>query len=132
MRVSIRGIDKPTLLVALFNSAKLKVDLNLPRYVMTTEDAQHLLDGGKFFYEMFKGRSLYFDIGGQEISTELYDVDNGEGAAEKIINKLREQGNSTIPPMVVNFRDCDRVTPHFNGEMVCCENEETFFYPGLG
>lgn len=105
--VDITGIDKASLLAALYNSAS-PMGMGMLHYdpnVMTREDALVIIEGGDDLTSMFggssRGRSLYFDyvkgrplkvdLSGDTLDTRLYDRDQGNGAAAKIIAKLQSE-----------------------------------------
>ena len=48
---------------------------------MTTEEAQSLLDEGQTYFDYVNGRVMKIDLSSDELKTDLYDRDNGQGAA---------------------------------------------------
>ena len=66
---------------------------------MTTREAQALIDeqanrnpgepSPQIYFDYVKGRVMKVDLSGDEFSPRLYDRDNGQGAAEGVINALR-------------------------------------------
>jgi hypothetical protein len=104
--VSIKGIDKAALLAALYNHSRpmgMGI-MQARRGDMTIEEARQQIDIGDDSKRMFgsrAGRDLYFDyvwgrplkidISGDELRTALYNRDNGQGAAERIVEKLRSE-----------------------------------------
>lgn len=107
MDVNIEGLDRAELLAALYNSAK-PLGMGLLHFVpgdMPIEEAQSILDGvagersvwmnvggshGQWLYfDYLKGRVIKCDLGEDEMRTDLYNRDNGRGAAEGIVKALR-------------------------------------------
>lgn len=87
---NITGLDKAKVLVALHKSARV-LEMGLlqakPNGV-TEEEARELLKKQTYF-DYLEGRIMKIEITGDEIDTWLYNRDNGQGAAEKIINSLK-------------------------------------------
>lgn len=103
-KINISGIDKAELFAALYNHAK-PLGMGFLHYdptPLTKEAAQSLMEAGDDSSRMFPGmgrRSLYFDyvkgrplkidLSGDEMDTYLYNRDQGDGAAERIVSELR-------------------------------------------
>ena len=91
-RVNIKGIDKSELLAALYNNAKQQGMgfLNPQGAVkMTKEEAQGLIErSAKLHFVYLKGRALKVGLGKDDMCTDHYDRDNGQGAAERVVNSL--------------------------------------------
>lgn len=104
-KIDISGIDKAELFAALYNHAK-PLGMGFLHYdptPLTKESAEKLMRGGddsaRMFPGMRSGRSLYFDyvkgrplkidLSGDEMDTYLYNRDQGDGAAERIVSELR-------------------------------------------
>lgn len=95
--MNIARIPKATLLVALFNQAKPQ---GLGFLVATTmemseAEAQVLIDRSKkaklpLRYDYLEGRSCKVDITTDEFDPWLYNRDNGEGVAERVVKELRK------------------------------------------
>lgn len=98
--MNIKGLDKAEVLAALYNGSKaqgmgwIHFDANL----MTKEEAQKILDeygthsgaaGSKLYFDYLKGRVMKVDLSGDELDTFLFNRDNGDGAAERIIESLK-------------------------------------------
>ncbi len=88
--MNIEGIDKATLLAALFNGSKQQGMGFMDKRgadAMTVEQAQQELDGmaPRLYFDYLYGRVLKIDIRGDDLNTRLYNRDNGEGAAEAIV-----------------------------------------------
>lgn len=106
-KVNIAGLDKAELFAALYNHAKPlgMGKLHYDPTVLTKESAEKLMglgdDAARMFPGMRRGNSLYFDyvkgrplkidLSGDEMDTWLYNRDQGEGAAERIVAELRAQ-----------------------------------------
>ena len=88
--ISLKGLNKGTVLAALYNASHplglgfLHFDPN----PMTTEEAESLLNKTTFF-DYLKGRVMKVDLSGDDLDPRLYDRDNGQGAAERIIKSLK-------------------------------------------
>lgn len=104
-KVNIAGLDKAELFAALYNHA---VPLGMGRLQydptpLTKEAAEKLMglgdDATRMFPGISRGPSLYFDyvkgrplkinLEGDELETSLYNRDQGDGAAERIVAELR-------------------------------------------
>lgn len=86
MEIVIKGIDKPSVLAALYNRAK-PLGMGFLHYTpepMTRTEAAELLK--KFdYFDYLKGRVMKVDLRGDAIETRLYDRDNGERAAMRAL-----------------------------------------------
>lgn len=104
-KVNIAGLDKAELFAALYNHAK-PLGMGRLHYdptPLTKESAEKLMglgdDATRMFPGITRGSSLYFDyvkgrplkinLEGDELETSLYNRDQGDGAAERIIAELR-------------------------------------------
>ena len=54
---------------------------------MTITEAADLLERDTYF-DYLKGRVMKVDLSGNELDPYLYDRDNGEGAAERVVSGL--------------------------------------------
>lgn len=87
MKISIAGMDKAAVLAALYNAAK-PLGLGWLHYdptPMTIETARKLLKSGQTYFDYVGGRVMKVDLAGDEFDSRLYDLDNGEGAAENAL-----------------------------------------------
>lgn len=120
--VDISGLSKAAVLAALFNAA---APIRLGFFqaagspdVMTEEDAQQYVDAGTSLDSgiNFGGREMYFDyVRGCSLKVKLsgdsfdpwgFDHDNGgDGAAQRVIDRLRETGEVTCPEQEALTRD---------------------------
>lgn len=89
--VSIAGLNKADLLATLYNRAKPQGlgFLHATPEDMTKEQAQALLDSGQYYFDYVQGRVMKIYLENDNMRTDLYKRDNGQDAAEEIINKLR-------------------------------------------
>ena len=90
--VNITNLDKAAVLAALYNAAKPQ-GLGFLQYdptPMSVEDAR-LLGTGYFDYLM--GRVMKIDLRSDELRTDLYNRDNGAGAAEQALALLQQTNN---------------------------------------
>lgn len=90
--MKIEGLNKAEVLAALYNNAKVQGMgfLQADNKQMTTEEAKTILDeSDDKYFDYLKGRVMKIRIAGDEINTRLYNRDNGDGAAERVIGKLQ-------------------------------------------
>ena len=90
--MDIAGLDKAELLRRLYNHAKPMGMgmLHADSAEMTREEAAGLLLHGSYF-DYVKGRPLKVKLMGEDLSTGLYNRDQGDGAAERIIQGMRDE-----------------------------------------
>lgn len=92
MRISLKGLDKALVLAALYNSAKPQGlgFLHFTPEDMTVAQAQDvLLEHPRMYFDYVQGRVMKVDLSGDELDPRLYDRNNGEGAAQVVIERLR-------------------------------------------
>lgn len=104
--IDISGLSKAAVLAALYNASKQQgmgfVHTRGQRD-MTEEEAaaelglgdDHVREfGGSFraqtYFDYLHGRVLKVDLSGDQLNPRLYDRDNGEGAAARVIARLRQ------------------------------------------
>jgi hypothetical protein len=90
--VSTQDLVKKDVLAALYNSAKPQGMgfLHYDAAPMSPDEAQHILDEGHTYFDYVKGRVMKVDLKNDSGFEEfLYDRDNGSGAADSVINRLR-------------------------------------------
>jgi hypothetical protein len=89
--MNISRLDKAEVLAALYNNAKVQGMgiFQANSKTMTTEEARVILDesSDKYFDYVF-GRVMKVSLANDELETWLYNRDNGDGAAEKVIGYL--------------------------------------------
>ena len=86
----ITGLNKAAVLAALYNNAKVQGlgFLQATGKPMEEAEAAELLKEQRYF-DYLHGRVMKIDMSGDEINTRLYNRDNGEGAAERVVESLR-------------------------------------------
>ncbi len=89
--LNIEGLDKAEVLAALYNGSKKQgmgfLDARGQKQMSMAEAKAHLHQSQYFDY--LHGRVMKIDLSTDELETRLYNRDNGEGAAEKIISELQ-------------------------------------------
>jgi hypothetical protein len=90
--ISIEGLDKAAVLAALYNVAKVMGNgiVSYDPKPMTIEEAAKLLKEHTSFHYI-KGRFMKVYLGPDELDTTHYNLVHGPGAAERIIEALRQQ-----------------------------------------
>ncbi len=92
--ISIKDFNKADVLAALYNHSKPQ-GLGFLNYIpnrMTREEAQELLDANpRKYFDYLYGRVLKIDLSTDELDPRLYDRDLGNGAAQRVIDKLHEE-----------------------------------------
>lgn len=97
--MNIEGLSKPAVLAALFNASKQQgmgfMD-SRGASSMSEEDAAevivgHMTAGHGMCFDYLRGRIMKINIQHDDVNTWGYDRDNGEGAAERAIQPLREK-----------------------------------------
>lgn len=89
--VDIKGLNKAVVLAALYNNSKVQGlgFLQATGKDMTFREAEEILKHQTYFDYLY-GKVMKIDLSSDEQFEEwLYDRDNGAGAAQKIITKLR-------------------------------------------
>lgn len=97
--MNIGGLNRAEVLAALYNRAKPQ-GMGFLHYnpeLMTTEQAQGILDGGHTSFDYLSGRVMKIDLSGDEVDTRLYNRDNGENAAENATAELTRTGDPNSP-----------------------------------
>lgn len=91
--MNIAGLNKAKVLAALYNSSKPQGMgfLHFDHRPMTEDEAQKLLDAGCTYFDYLKGRAMKVDLAGDELRTRLYNRDNGDNAAERVIENLMNE-----------------------------------------
>lgn len=88
--IDISTLNKADVLAALYNASQpLGLGfLHFDPEPMTGEQAQEILDSSNGYFDYLKGRVMKIDLSTNQLNPRLYDRDNGEGAAQKVINQL--------------------------------------------
>jgi hypothetical protein len=95
-KVSIAGLDKADVLAVLYNAARPQ-GMGFLQYdpkPMTREEAESIIEDGHFNFDYLKGRVMKIDISGDEINPWSFDMDNGSGMVQKVIDELRKAGGT--------------------------------------
>jgi len=90
--IDIKKLDKAKVLVALYNNSKqlgYGVFDERGYYKLPYEEAVEILEKTTFFDYLY-GRVLKVDLSKDSFDERLYDRDNGEGAAKRIIDGLKK------------------------------------------
>jgi len=90
-KISMVGVDKAAVLAGLYNASK-PLGMGFMHYdstPMTCEEAAEILSQQTDF-DYLKGRVMKVDLSGHEFDPWGYDRDNGEGAAQAIVDGIRE------------------------------------------
>ena len=95
MTINLIGLDKAEVLAALYNASRPLGTgfLHYDSKPMTKEEAAMFLEKTTYF-DYLKGRVMKIDLSGDELAPGLYDRDNGEGAAWRVIETLRRTGET--------------------------------------
>ncbi len=107
--ISIDGLDKAKVLMALFNGSR-PLGLGFLHYdpkPMAEEVARDLISQGAYF-DYVQGRVMKVDLSGDSFNPWLYDRDNGEGAAKRIVDTLRITGEVNPVATVLRHKDGTR------------------------
>lgn len=112
--IDIRGIDKAELLCALYNHAKPARGMGVLQHIngdLPIEEARELVSkysryhGGAYpampsrcYFDYLHGRALKVAVGGDRLAPGLYDRDNGQGMAARVVAKLRARAFARQQP----------------------------------
>lgn len=91
--ISIKGLNKAKVLKALYDHSHVQgmgFLQAVPDGFVTVEHCEDLLKKNTYFDYMY-GRVLKVDLSGDEFKEWLYDRDNGEGAAQRAVDSVREE-----------------------------------------
>lgn len=96
-KISVAGLDKAEVLVALHNVASFADPNQMRQYPtpMTTDRAREIIGkrGANFTDPaLLEGRIIGTDLSGDEIHPRFFDWVNGVGAAARAIERLRTAG----------------------------------------
>ncbi len=89
--IDIKGLDKAAVLYALYYASHAQgmgVFQMVPDDYVTVERCRELLQKNTYFDYLY-GRVMKVDLSGDSFDERLYDRDNGIGAAESVIRRLR-------------------------------------------
>lgn len=96
--IDISGIDKAELLAALFNGSQQQ-GMGFMQAAggreMTVEQAREIIskhhEPDRLYFDYLHGRVMKVGIGGDVLKTWLYNRDLGNGAAERVVDGLRQK-----------------------------------------
>ena len=94
--MDIKGLNKARVLAALYN-ASTPLGLGFMHYdpsPMTEEQAREILNEGNFYFDYLRGRVMKINLEHDEVNTSGYNRDNGENAAETVIESLKNENSS--------------------------------------
>ena len=91
--VNIEGLKKAEVLAALYNGSR-SLGMGMLQFtpeLMTTEEAEVILKDNSYpYFDYIKGRVMKVDLSCDNVfKGHLYDRDNGEGTAQRVIDNLR-------------------------------------------
>ncbi len=88
--IDISNLSKGKVLAGLYNASK-QLGMGLIHFTpedMTETEGQMLIDNGTTYFDYLKGRVMKVDLSNGAFDPSLYDRDNGEGAAQRVIDNL--------------------------------------------
>ncbi len=91
--VNIKGLDKARVLKALYEHSHVQGSGFLqavPDGVVTVEHCEMLL-GSQTYFDYLYGRVMKVSLYGDEFDERLYDLDCGEGAAQRAVDSVRAE-----------------------------------------
>lgn len=90
-KINIEGMDKAEVFAALYNGARPQ-GLGFLHYDATPLTANEARNkyGVEGYHDYVSGRVMKVDLRGNEFDSWGYNRDNGDNAAEKIVNALRK------------------------------------------
>lgn len=103
--VIIKDLDKADVLRDLYNNSKVQGFgfLHATGKPMTTEEARELLKHQTYF-DYLHGKVMKVDLSmDSEFDERLYDRDNGTGAAQYVVNRLRESQHDANSPRTATY-----------------------------
>lgn len=102
-KIDISGIDKAELTAFLYNRSKPVGygELVAGSGTMRTAEAKEIItaNGGDASFNYLKGRVMKVDLNGSSFDPSGYDRDNGEGAANKVVEELRATSGPPKPQL---------------------------------
>jgi hypothetical protein len=94
--IDVSGLNPAALLAALFNNSKpLGLGVFHDNGDEMTEDeaaqaiAERRNEDGLAYFDYLRGRVMKVEIGGESLDPRLYDRDLGNGAAARVVARLR-------------------------------------------
>ena len=114
--IDIKGLNKAEVLKALYDGNHIQgmgFMQAVPEGTVTVEHCQQLLDfTGYPYFDYLYGRVLKVDLSKDEFDERLYDRDNGQGTAARIIRRLRNS-NTKAPKIGICRLDLSRLKIEF-------------------
>ena len=95
--IDISKLSKTQVLAALYDAAQ-PLGTGLLHYdpaPMSEEEAAELLEQTRYF-DYVKGRVMKVDLSKSEFDPRLYDRDNGQGEAQRVINALTQNAEDEL------------------------------------
>lgn len=88
--ISLKGLSKSKVLAGLYNASHPQGlgYLHFDPAPMTQTEAELIGEEHKWDFDYLKGRIMKVDLSKDEFDPWLYDRDNGNGAALKVINSI--------------------------------------------
>lgn len=94
--MNISKLSKADVLADLYNNSKQLILEATPHH-MTSEEAQDILDSADGLdFSYLKGRIMKIDLSKDELNTAAYNKDNGAGAAEAALSKLKPKKSDVL------------------------------------
>jgi hypothetical protein len=91
MMISLKGKDKATVLMSLYNASRVQGRGFLASFQgqpMTIEEARKLVSTEQLYFDYVRGTVLKVDLSGDSLDPYFYDRDNGQGAASRALAEL--------------------------------------------
>lgn len=90
--INIKGLDKAEVFVSLYECAKQQgYGLMHEKKKITVEQAREMLKNNQYF-DYVNGAVMKVDLSSdEEFSEHLYDRDNGVGAAQRAVDKVKQK-----------------------------------------
>ena len=91
--MNIAGLDKAEVLAALYNGSRQQgmgfVDKRGHSDITVEQAREELAGNQRMYFDYLHGRVMKISLKGDEVNTALYNRDNGQGAAERIVEALK-------------------------------------------
>ena len=114
--IDIKGLNKAEVLKALYDGSHIQgmgFLQAVPEGTVTVEHCKMLLETtGYPYFDYLYGRVLKVDLSKDEFDERLYDRDNGQGVAERVIRRLRNS-NTKAPKTGICRLDLTRLKIEF-------------------
>ena len=127
-KISLQGLDKAEVLAALYNGARAQ-GMGFFQYdpkPMTKEEAAQQFGNG--FFDYLNGRVMKVNLAGDMLDPWAYDRDNGQGAAERIVNALRDNQGVTADSILMQHAEATKAAAQETREHI---NDEDSFGDGV-